>query len=175
MTNRSDIHANDEAGTGDDARAKVFELLKDIRVAMMASKAPDGTWHARPMATAQARPEGELWFFTDLHSPKVDEIGREPRVLLTFADESGQTYVSISGEAEVVRDTAKARELWSEAARVWFPRGAEDPALGLVRVSVDTAEYWDSPSSTMVMAYGYLKAVTTGRRPNPGDTAKVTF
>lgn len=175
MTAQSDTPANDPARSSGDARAKVVDLLKDIRVAMMASKSPDGTWHARPMATAEASPGGELWFFTDLHSPKVDEIGRDPRVLLTFADESGQTYVSMSGEAEVVRDTQKARELWSEAARVWFPRGADDPALGLVRVSVDTAEYWDSPSSTMVMAYGYVKAVTTGRRPNPGDTEKVRF
>ena len=175
MSSRPDTASTTPIRADEDARSKVLALIKDFRVAMMASIASDGTWHARPMAAAAVESDGEVWFFTDLHSPKVEEIGRDPRVLLTFADESGQTYVSLSGDAEVVRDTAKAKELWSEAARVWFPAGAEDPALGLVRVTVETAEYWDSPSSTMVLAYGYVKAITTGRRPDPGDTAKVTF
>ena len=161
--------------TDHEARDKVVALLRGIHVAMMATRGEDGTFHARPMATAQATFDGELWFFTDIRSPKVDEIARDPRVLLTFADESSQTYLSASGRAEVVRDTAKAKELWSEAARVWFPKGADDPSLGLVRVTMDVAEYWDGPSSTMVMALGYVKAVTTGRRPDPGENGTVRF
>lgn len=161
--------------TDQEARDTVVELLKGIRVAMLATRGEAGTFHARPMATAQATFDGDLWFFTDIHSPKVDEIDRDPQVLLTFADESSQVYVSVSGRAEVVRDTAKAKELWSEAARVWFPKGPDDPSLGLVRVTVDVAEYWDSPSSAMVMAYGYVKAVTTGRRPDPGENETVRF
>jgi hypothetical protein len=33
-----------------------------------------------------------------------------------------------------------------------------------MKVDVEIAEYWDSPSGSLVMAYGYLKAVTTGKR-----------
>lgn len=158
-----------------EAREKVIELLKGIPIAMMASKGSDGRMHARPMATSDAKFDGELWFFTDINSPKVEDLRRDPEVLLTYADEDRQHYVSVSGHAEVVRDTAKAKELWSEGVRVWFPKGAEDPSLALVRVTVDSAEYWDSPSSTMVYAYGYLKAVTTGERPHPGENATVRF
>jgi hypothetical protein len=37
------------------------------------------------------------------------------------------------------------------------------------------ATYWDAPSSAFVVAYGYVKAATTGARPNPGETAHVEF
>ncbi len=55
------------------------------------------------------------------------------------------------------------------------PQGADDPALALVRVQVDIAEYWDSPSGTMLMAYGYVKAVTTGKRPDTGEVGTARF
>ena len=96
-------------------------------------------------------------------------------MLLTYSDENKQHYVSIAGTADVVRDAAKAKELWTEGLRVWFPKGAEDPEIALIRVKVEIAEYWDSPSSTMLYAYGYVKAVTTGERPNGGENATVRF
>ncbi|MHB2169774.1 pyridoxamine 5'-phosphate oxidase family protein [Alsobacter sp. R-9] len=161
--------------TDQGARDKVVELVTGIRVAMMATRGASGTLHARPMATAEAPFDGDLWFFTDVNSPKVEEIARDPQVLLAYSDERRQHYVSISGRAEVVRDTAKARELWSEGVRVRFPKGADDPALALVRVAVDVAEYWDSPSGTMLMAYGYVKAVATGKRPEAGENKTVRF
>jgi hypothetical protein len=57
----------------------------------------------------------------------------------------------------------------------WFPQGPDDPEVALLKVSVDQAEYWDSPSSTMVYAYGYVKAKLTGQSPDPGDNAKIAF
>ena len=84
-----------------------------------------------------------------------------------------QRYVSVSGNAFLVRDKAKAKELWNEALRTWFPQGLDDPDLALLRVTVDKAEYWDSPSSAMVHAFGYVKALVTGAPPSPGDNRKI--
>jgi general stress protein 26 len=161
--------------TDDEARNKVLSLLKDVRIAMMATRGEDGRMHSRPMATNTVEFDGHLWFFTDRASPKIEDLRRDSEVLLTYSDESRQNYVSVTGHGEVVVDRDKTKELWHEALRVWFPKGAEDPDIALVRVSVDGAEYWDSPSSTMLHAYGYLKAVTTGERPHPGDNATVRF
>src|SRR3954464_7761859 len=38
-------------------------------------------------------------------------------------------YVSLSGSARIVKDAEKLKELWSEAFRVWFPAGLDDPEL----------------------------------------------
>jgi hypothetical protein len=40
---------------------------------------------------------------------------------------------------------------------------------------METAEYWESPSSAAVHAYGYMKAVMTGKPPSPGDVAHVNM
>jgi general stress protein 26 len=152
---------------------KVFDLIKEIRVAQLVTVDSAGRMHSRPMVAKQDAFDGELWFFASHASGKIDQIEGNPQVLLTYSDPGHQNYVSVEGVAEVVRDPAKVKELWSEPVRIWFPKGPTDPDIALVRVAVRVATYWDSPSSAFVMAYGYAKAVATGERPNPGDSARV--
>lgn len=156
-----------------EGRRKVFELIKDIRVSMMATFAPEGFIHARPMVARTQERDGDLWFFTSRGSHTVSEVRADPRVLLTYAEPKDQNYVSISGRGSVVEDRAKANELWSEPMRTWFPKGPDDPDLILIKVDAERAQYWDSPSSTVVYAYGYVKARLTGERPDPGEEGKV--
>ncbi|MGI4794501.1 MAG: pyridoxamine 5'-phosphate oxidase family protein [Janthinobacterium lividum] len=47
--------------------------------------------------------------------------------------------------------------------------------MALLKVAIDAAEYWDAPNSTMIHAYGYLKARLTGEAPEPGGNEKVSF
>ena len=155
------------------AREKVRTLIKDIRVAMMATFASEGFMHARPMVARQQDGSSDLWFFTSRSAPVVSELRADPRVLLTYAEPKDQNYVSISGRGTVLEDHGKARELWAEPMRTWFPKGADDPDLILVKVDAERAQYWDAPSSAVVYAYGYAKARLTGERPDPGETSKV--
>jgi general stress protein 26 len=127
------------------------------------------------MATQEAPFDGNLWFFTSAASPKVDEIEDEHHVQLSYASPEDNRYVSVSGRATVVRDRAKAEELWSPAMKAWFPDGLDDPELALLRVHVEAAEYWDSPSSTMVHIVGFVKAVSTGQPYQPGENEKLDF
>lgn len=157
------------------AHDKVFALIKNIRVAQLVTVDDGGRLRARPMVAQQESFDGTLWFFTPAGSGKIHEIEHHPEVLLTYSDPSSQSYVSVVGECTVVRDRAKVGELWSEAMRVWFPKGRDDPDIALLEVRVKAADYWDSPSSTFLHAYGYVKAVTTGERPNPGDVRHVDF
>jgi hypothetical protein len=57
--------------------------------------------------------------------------------------------------------------------KAWFPKGKDDPQICLLRVHPERGELWDSPSSTIVNLVGYVKAVVTGERADPGDHAKV--
>jgi general stress protein 26 len=116
-----------------------------------------------------------LWFMTSADSPKLDEIRAVPLVLVAYAEPKDQNYVSVRGTARIVEDTDKIKELWTEAARVWFPRGPEESDIALIEVVVDTAEYWDAPSAAMVYAYGYAKARLTGKPPKIGENEKVNF
>ncbi|MCX5496557.1 pyridoxamine 5'-phosphate oxidase family protein [Kaistia dalseonensis] len=162
--------------TDTEARDKVFELVADAHIAMMASLGGDGHWHSRPMATGKEPFGGDLWFLTDIRSEKIDDLEKNPEVLLSYADEDHHSYVSITGTAAIVRDSDMVDELWSEPARIWFPDGPTDPNIALIRVSPESAEYWDSPSSAMVTLLGYAKVLTTGKPLRDiGENRKVDF
>ncbi len=151
---------------------KLWELIKSIEVAMLVTL--DGEhMRSRPMAMSQRQFDGTLWFFTRQSSHKVSEVAGEQQVNLAFAHPSKQNYVSVSGRATLVTDRSDVADHWSEAVRVWFPKGKDDPEIALLKVSVDQAEYWDAPSSTMLHAYGYVKAVISGASPQPGGHGRV--
>jgi general stress protein 26 len=162
--------------TSGEDRQKVWELIKGIHVAMLVTQDAGHKLSARPMAAANRDfNEGTLWFFAREGSPKLDELTETRNVLLAYSHPGKQDYVSLSGKARVVRDQKKVKELWSEPARVWFPKGPEEGDIVLIAVDVATAEYWDSPSATVVYAYGYAKAVLTGEPPKMGENRKVAF
>lgn len=157
-----------------DDTAKLWDLIKTVEIAMMVTE--DGEHlRSRPMAVSQKTFDGALWFFTRASSHKVVEVKEDQRVNLSYAHPGKQDYVSVSGRASLVRDRAAVEEHWTESLRTWFPQGKDDPEIALLKVDVQQAEYWDAPSSTMLHAYGYLKAVTTGKSPEPGGHGTVNL
>ena len=158
-----------------DAVAKLGALIKKMKFAMLTTLDEDGTLRSRPMATQEVEFDGTLWFFTRASAPKVGEVEKEHQVNVAYAEPNDQTYVSVSGRANVVRDKAKAEELWNPALKAWFPKGLDDPDLALLKVEVDKAEYWDTPGSAVVHALGFVKATLTGQAYHPGENEKITL
>jgi general stress protein 26 len=152
---------------------KLWDMIKDVRVAMMTTVAEDGSLHSRPMATQQTDFDGDIWFFTGARSLKVFEVQRDHKVNLSYANPDDERYVSVSGSATLVRDRKKAEQLWNPLHKAWFPKGLDDPDLAMLKVTVERAEYWDAPSSTMVQIAGFVKAMLTGERYEPGEHGKV--
>lgn len=165
------------------------EIIRDIRVAMITTTvtpalapgigsavqaAPtqagridlrQGT-HTRPMYNQPIDPEtfaGELFYMTSAASRLVHEIAGDARVLISYAAPDRNRYAVIHGIGECVRDPVKARELWNIHAKGWWPNGPDDPELMILRVSVESAEYWDGPSNTSYLL-SLLKAVVVGER-----------
>ena len=158
------------------SRKKVLDLVKDIDYAVFTTRTEgQGPLHARPMAYRSVEDDGDFWFFTKRDSRKVQELTADPETMLTFADTKNQNFVSVSGKGHLVTERAEVKKRWTELYRTWFPGGPDDENVVLVRVEPEHAEYWDTPSSVMVYAYGYLKAVVTGKPAKPGDVGAVRF
>ncbi|MDX7952680.1 pyridoxamine 5'-phosphate oxidase family protein [Lichenihabitans sp. Uapishka_5] len=161
--------ADDAAG-----REKVLELIKGIDYAVVATRGLDGApMHARPMAYRAVEGDGDLWFFSKKDSRKAKEITADPAVLISFADPRAQHFVSLTGRAEIITDRATVSEKWSEIYRAWFPGGPDDDNVVAIRIHADKAEYWDTPTSAVVYAFGYLKAIATGEPSRAGEVGKV--
>lgn len=51
-------------------------------------------------------------------------------------------FVSVTGRGEIVKDDEKKKELWYDGLKMWFPNGAEDNAVVLIKVTGKYAYYW---------------------------------
>ena len=150
------------------------QLVDRTGVAMLVTTDPHGELRSRPVQTLDFDAQGRLWFFTAARSPKVREIdGHRGQVNLAYADPSNGNYASISGVARFYRDAARARELWSKPCEIWFPEGPDDPDLLLLQVSIEQAEYWDSPDSPVLRLWGMAKALVTGDDAPLGENHKL--
>ncbi len=160
--------------THQEAVAKIAALIKEIDFGMLTTVDAEGRLHSRPMSTnKEVEFDGDVWFFTYASTPKVYEIEKRPYVNVAFSDPKGQTYVSLSGRAELVRDRAKLEELWKPELKAWFPKGLDEPDIALLKINADQGEYWDAPSSIVAHAISLVKAVTTGSPAHPGENEKV--
>jgi general stress protein 26 len=147
--------------TKQDDRAKVAELVSRADSAMLTTMTADGKHVSRPMSVQETEFDGDLWFFAYDDSDKVGQLLAHADVNVSFSNDKKSEWTSIAGTAEVVHDQQKAAELWSKPLETWFPDGLETSGLSLIKVHADTAEYWDSSSSTIKQVLGMRKAMRT--------------
>ncbi|WP_338765479.1 pyridoxamine 5'-phosphate oxidase family protein [Massilia sp. METH4] len=146
------------------------DRIKDVKFGMLTTQDASGLLTSRPLTTQQLDDEGSIWFFVSDQEAFTLELVDNPSVNVSFADVGDHLYVSVSGRAELLRDRAKAEELWNPAVKAWFPQGLDDPHLALLRVRVQAAEYWDTANSKMVTLFAMAKAAITGKPPtNVGE------
>jgi general stress protein 26 len=151
--------------------ADLAKLMSDIRIGMLTTRGEDGRLVSRPMAQQEVEFDGDLWFFAERDSRKVAQLTADPHVALTLT--SSTTWISVDGTATIVRDVAKARELWNAGVEAWLPQGPEDPSVVLIHVTAETAEYWDTPGGRIAAVLSFAKATLTGDRYEGGDHGTV--
>lgn len=153
---------------------KLRELLKDIDFCMLSTVDEQGDLHSRPMSlNGDIDREGNLWFFTSANSLKAREIERFPKVNVSFANPDDSHYVSVSGIAELVTDKEKIKELWKPILKAWFPDGPDQADIALLKVRIEKAEYWDSPSGTIAQVLSFVSAIVSGKQVEMGENKKL--
>ncbi len=158
------------------ARQRLWDLVKDIRMAMFTTRHDNGHLHSRPMTTQNScvDEDASLWFFMSRDSDTVADLAADPVVNISYADPGADRYVSISATAVVVDNAAMKQRLWSKMAAAWFPGGATDPDLALVQARILHAGYWDTEQSKIVQLFHIAKAAVTGKPPPPlGEHAQI--
>ena len=147
--------------TDQDRTKKVRDLIKDTRIAMLVSTDPDGRLVSKPMATQDVEFDGDVWFISERVSEKVRNITNNPQVNVAYA--SRDSWVSLSGHASVVDDNDRLAELWNTFTGAWLDGGPENPNNVLIKVTAESAEYWDTPGSKVTQVANLIKAKVTGR------------
>lgn len=139
---------------------RVAELIKGFRFAMFTTRNAQGRLVAHPLTVQEAEFDGDLWFLVAKSATFVVDIEADDRVGVSLS--SNDSWVSLSGTAELVEDRAKIHELWSPTVEAWFTDGPDDPNVGLLKFHAESAEYWDSPGGKIASIFSFVKSKITG-------------
>ena len=152
---------------------RFWKLISEIPVAMVVTHEQGKEMRARPMAMRPAREEGVIDFLTDADAPKAAELWRNAAICLALADIKAQKYVSITGRAELIDNKERVRQIWSVYDKAFWP-DADDPRIRVLRVTPESAEYWEE-SGRIAAAVKLVIATATGERMEVGESRKVEF
>jgi general stress protein 26 len=122
---------------------EIAKLMKNLDFCMFTTRSLEGGTTGRPMSNnGEVEFDGDVWFFSDAESRKVREIEADPSVQLSFLDPKGFRFIALNGQAKMVKNKTKKKELWMNDLERWFPDGPESPEVVLIRVQPTTVEYW---------------------------------
>ncbi|MCX4244344.1 pyridoxamine 5'-phosphate oxidase family protein [Paraliomyxa miuraensis] len=154
-----------------DEQQKLSEIVGRFGTAMLVTTSEDDMIRARPMRIAELCDDGEMWFLTSRESTQAEDLTEDIRAAITLQGEG--RYASLSGMASVIRERERLIELWSPAAKAWFPDGLDDPELVAIRFVPIEGAYWDT-SGTKGLRYllKMAKAIVTGERLDEGSSER---
>ncbi len=151
-----------------DDQTTLWGLIKDIKFGMFTHRHEDGMLHSAPLTTQNGKDDqgSVLYFFVSRAGDIAHCVIRDGNVNVSYAHPGDDSYVSISGAASIVENTAKKEALFTSFAKAWFPGGPTDPDLALLEVAIEHAEYWDVKESKMMQLAKMATAAITGKPPS---------
>jgi len=154
-----------------------YDLIDEIKIAMMTTRRPDGHLESRAMANQKRADGADLWFVTEEGSSKLRDIEYDPHVNLAYYKPGSYEWVSTSGVASVSRDRGKIKELYEPDWKAWFgaegdPRHgtADDPRIVLIGIDIHAAVFLEINKPKAVVLFELAKGWFTGERVEPGET-----
>ena len=154
---------------------ELYDLIGDMKVALMTTRRPDGALVTRPMATQDHGPLADLWFVTSNETHKVEELQADPNVSLGYYDDGSKEWVSVSGTASLVEDRAKIRELYKPDWKAYFDDeggsrdgGPDDPRLALICVDACSVHYMKAKFSKPRALFEIARGMITGKAAELG-------
>jgi general stress protein 26 len=127
----------------------ISETMQDIDFCMLSTKTAGGELASRPMSNnGEVEYDGDSWFFGFETAAFVGEIANDPTVGLTFS--AGKSllgkpgiFISVAGEASLIRDKGEFAAHWVDDLDRWFPEGIETPGMVMLKVRAKHIHYWD--------------------------------
>ena len=151
---------------------RVWGIIERVGVCMLTTRFAHGL-RARPLEARPDRDDRRIWFVTDLHSGKEQEIKSEDDVGLVFIDAREKAYLSITARAHGLRDPAKAAAIWKSTDNVWW-RGPDDPNVCVLRVTAHYRRTVGRAGEQSRRRVRTRQGAASGAKPNLGENRKVT-
>ena len=144
-------------------------LVSKSRFAMFTTISPDGQLLSRPMTIQEVTDDHDFLFISQARTDVALQSDGQQVNLSIVGDSS---WVSVAGTAAVSDDQETKKRLWDSANDAYTEGGPENRDNVVIRVSAESAEYWDTPGAIGIVL-DVVKAKLTGGKPSGGDHGTV--
>ncbi len=104
------------------------EIMK-ARTCTLVTISANAMPYARVMDPLDPDENFVVWLATNPRSRKVEHLTANPNVVLHYIDRGDNGYVSLYGEAELVRDSTAIKEHWKPEWNPFYPNREKDCVL----------------------------------------------
>jgi general stress protein 26 len=153
---------------------RLWDELEGSRFGMLGVAEPPMS-HFAPMTAFVERESGKLWFFTSRETHLAQSAQSGVQVMFVVMAKDHEMQACIGGRLAAVVDTLHRDKYWGPMVSAWFPKGKDDPALTLLCLTCEDAEVWISEQGPVKFGWEIAKANLTGRAPDVGAHASLTF
>jgi general stress protein 26 len=123
----------------------VAKLMADLDLCMFTTISGRGMTASRPMSNnSDVEYNGESFFFTWGKAKLAKDIEKNAHVNLTFTGSKRfqKIFISVSGNAKVIKDREKMRDHWNKDLEIWFDKGIDTPGIAMIQVKAKHIKYW---------------------------------
>lgn len=123
--------------------AAARETIAAVPICWLATRSLQGGTNARAVNSSPGASGSDEWtrrFLVRRSARKVAEMRAAPTVTLAYQHPSGDRYVALGGDAEIIEDVAEMRTLWPSELDARFPPGFADANMIVIRVGVERIE-----------------------------------
>ena len=124
------------------------DIASNSDICMLMTRSLDGRMVSRPMSTQPYAGDEVLWLATDNTSRKATEIRVDPVVNLAYYPEQSGEWLSVSGTARLVHDSARIARAYSPLWKLWLlaldaerDGSARDSRIVLIEVRIEHVHY----------------------------------
>lgn len=141
---QTDSHRGDKRKTPGDKLEEISRKMRGIDYCMMTTVVDGGKLASRPMSTnGDVDYDGNSYLFSSDKQDLVKELEANPSVNLSFTGDK-KLFISVVGEAELIRDRAEMKDHWQESLEQWFEDGIDTPGIVMIRVRGQRVKYWQN-------------------------------
>ncbi len=120
----------------------IAKKMAKLDICMFNTSGLGGALEARPMSNnGDVEYDGNSYFFTWHDSGVATQIEANNQVSLNFNGE-GNLYITINGNASIVKDKEKMREHWVDSLNQWFEDGIDTAGVVMIHVTARHIRYW---------------------------------
>jgi general stress protein 26 len=157
--------------TRTDPKGQLWDMLESVNAVMLGS---GGHEHMQPMSPNLARDEERIWFFTRRTTDIARAAQSRPQVHLCLIGNDHDYHACIRGTLALSDSPEHVDRFWNPVSGAWF-ESKDDPDLTMLVFTPENAAIWASSGSTVRFGWEVLSANITGKEPDVGERANVTF